>query len=55
MKKHLFIQRFCAAKPLSQFGTLLQIDARLNLGCSGGALLNLQGECVGLTSSIAAS
>ncbi len=43
-----------AAKPLSHFGTLLQIDARLNLGCSGGALLNLQGECVGITSSLAA-
>jgi serine protease Do len=43
-----------AGKPLSHFGTLLQIDARLNLGCSGGALLNLQGECVGLTSALAA-
>ena len=32
----------------------MQTDARLNLGCSGGALLNLNGELVGLTTSIAA-
>jgi len=35
------------------FNTLIQTDTRLNLGCSGGALLNLQGELVGLTSSLA--
>src|SRR5262249_62301752 len=29
------------AKTLHHHGTLLQIDAKLNLGCSGGALLNL--------------
>lgn len=39
---------------LYQFGSLIQADARLNLGCSGGALLNLDGEMIGLTSSIAA-
>lgn len=33
---------------------LLQTDARLNLGCSGGALLNLRGELIGLTTSRAA-
>ncbi len=37
-----------------QFGTLIQTDARLNFGTSGGALINLQGELVGLTSSLAA-
>lgn len=37
-----------------QFGTLIQTDARLNLGTSGGALINLQGQMVGLTSSLAA-
>src|SRR5262249_3897290 len=35
-------------------GTLLQIDAKLNLGCSGGALLNLHGELIGLTTAVAA-
>jgi serine protease Do len=39
--------------PLHCFGTLIQTDTRLNLGCSGGALLNLQGELVGLTSALA--
>jgi serine protease Do len=35
-------------------GTLIETDARLNAGCSGGALLNLRGELVGLTTSRAA-
>jgi S1-C subfamily serine protease len=35
-------------------GTLIETDARLNLGCSGGALLNLRGEMVGLTTARAA-
>ncbi len=42
-----------ARLPLYCFNTLIQTDTRLNLGCSGGALLNLQGELVGLTSSLA--
>jgi S1-C subfamily serine protease len=41
-------------KSLHHYGTLLQMDARLNLGCSGGALLNLHGELIGLTTSYAA-
>jgi S1-C subfamily serine protease len=41
-------------KPLHRYGTLLQMDARINVGCSGGALLNLKGEFVGLTTAIAA-
>jgi S1-C subfamily serine protease len=40
---------------LHHYGTLIQTDARLNLGYSGGALLNLRGEMVGLTTSYAAS
>jgi S1-C subfamily serine protease len=39
--------------PLYRFNTLIQTDTRMNLGCSGGALLNLQGELVGLTSALA--
>jgi serine protease Do len=39
---------------LHHTGTLLQVDMRLNLGTSGGALLNLRGEFVGLTTSLAA-
>ncbi len=39
---------------LDQYGTLLQTDARLDWGTSGGALVNLQGEMVGLTTSLAA-
>ncbi|MGH9677542.1 MAG: PDZ domain-containing protein, partial [Candidatus Acidiferrum sp.] len=36
------------------FGTLIQTDVRLNTGCSGGALLKLDGELIGLTSALAA-
>lgn len=36
------------------FGTLIQTDACLNLGTSGGALINLEGKMVGLTTSLAA-
>ncbi|HEY7315607.1 MAG TPA: trypsin-like peptidase domain-containing protein, partial [Gemmataceae bacterium] len=46
-------ERRTSRLPLHCFGTLIQTDTRLNLGCSGGALLNLQGELVGLTSSLA--
>jgi serine protease Do len=42
------------AKPLSQYGTLLQTDARLNIGCSGGALLDMEGKLIGLTTAQAA-
>ena len=39
---------------LHHFGTLIQTDAKLNLGTSGGALVDLQGRMVGLTTSLAA-
>jgi S1-C subfamily serine protease len=41
-------------KPLHYYGTLLQTDARLHLGCSGGAIVNLQGEMIGLSTALAA-
>lgn len=39
---------------IHHLGTLLQVDARLNLGTSGGALVNLDGELVGLITALAA-
>jgi serine protease Do len=39
---------------LHHWGTLIQTDARMELGASGGALINLKGEMVGLTTSLAA-
>jgi serine protease Do len=41
-------------RTLHQFGTLIQTDAKLNLGTSGGPLLNLQGQMVGLSVALAA-
>jgi S1-C subfamily serine protease len=56
------VRRRIAASPdktderfaLHALGILLQVDARLNAGCSGGALLNLKGEMIGLTTAQAA-
>ena len=39
---------------LHSFGTLLHVDTRLDLGMSGGALINLDGELIGITTSLAA-
>jgi serine protease Do len=38
---------------LANFPTLLQLDSKLNLGMSGGAVINLKGELVGLTTMAA--
>ncbi|MFV1967767.1 MAG: trypsin-like peptidase domain-containing protein [Pirellulaceae bacterium] len=39
---------------LHHYGTLIQTDAKLNTGFSGGALINLRGEMVGLITSYTA-
>jgi serine protease Do len=40
-------------KTLYDYGLLLQTDGRVNPGCSGAVLLNLHGEAIALTSSLA--
>jgi serine protease Do len=42
------------AKTIHQYGTLLQVDTRMELGTSGGALVDLRGNLVGITTSLAA-
>jgi len=42
------------SETIHHFGTLLQVDTRLNVGTSGGPLLNLKGELIGINTSLAA-
>jgi serine protease Do len=39
---------------IHQYGTLLHVDTSLALGTSGGALVDLQGKLIGLTTALAA-
>ncbi len=39
---------------LSQLGTILQLDTRLQLGGSGGPVVNLQGQLIGISTALAA-
>ena len=52
-KLELDRDEFSGAAPktlgLVNYPTLLQLDSKLNLGMSGGAVINLKGELVGLT------
>ncbi len=40
-------------RQLRHYPTMLQLDAKLNLGMAGGAVINLKGEMVGLTTNAA--
>jgi serine protease Do len=50
------VRRFAADQELTiqQLGALWHLDARVQLGASGGAVLDTQGRFVGLTTSLAA-
>src|SRR5207237_5071561 len=42
------------AKPLYYYGTFIETDTRVHLGSSGGALVNLDGDLIGLTAVLPA-
>lgn len=52
--KNFLNQELDKEETLHHFGTLLQVDTHLDLGTSGGALLDLDGNLIGVTTSLAA-
>lgn len=48
------LRREMVEQSLSQLGTVLQIDSRLQLGGSGGPVVNLDGQLVGIATALAA-
>lgn len=40
-------------RPLYTYGTLIQTDLRLSIGCSGGGVFNLDGELIAMTTALA--
>jgi len=54
IKKNFLNQELDKEETLHHFGTLLQVDTHLDLGTSGGALLDLDGNLIGVTTALAA-
>ncbi|MFK7777787.1 MAG: trypsin-like peptidase domain-containing protein, partial [Gimesia sp.] len=54
IKKDFLNQELEKKETLHHFGTLLQVDTHLDLGTSGGALLDLDGNLIGVTTALAA-
>jgi len=54
IKKHFLNRELNKKETLHHFGTLLQVDTHLDLGTSGGALLDLDGNLIGVTTALAA-
>lgn len=52
--KNFLNQELSKKETIHHFGTLLQVDTHLDLGTSGGALLDLDGKLIGVTTSLAA-
>ncbi len=52
--KNFLNQELSKKETIHHFGTLLQVDTHLDLGTSGGALLDLDGNLIGVTTSLAA-
>ncbi|QDU48919.1 trypsin-like peptidase domain-containing protein [Gimesia panareensis] len=52
--KNFLNQELAKKETIHHFGTLLQVDTHLDLGSSGGALLDLDGKLIGVTTSLAA-
>ncbi len=40
-------------RPLQEYSIMIQTDTKLCLGCSGGAILNMEGKLIGLSSATA--
>ena len=47
-------EEYINSSTLYRLGMVMQLDARLNLGTSGGPVLNLKGELIGISTSLAA-
>ena len=48
------LEEYINSSSLYRLGSVMQLDARLNLGTSGGPVLNLKGELIGISTALAA-